>query len=72
MPIESQKLFLDVALFELSFAAAERINDIAQEFEENDNEIETGAREAFGEVFRCILAAYNFKVDMEGVTVPRE
>eukprot|EP00978_Attheya_sp_CCMP212_P000360 scaffold732_cov48-Attheya_sp.AAC.11 len=35
-------------------------------------EIGTGAREAFGEDFRCILAAYNFKVDMEDVIVPRE
>lgn len=70
--IETQKPSTDADLFKLTHAATERINDLAEEFEENDSELETGAREAFGEDFGFIVEAYGFEVDIEEVIAPRD
>jgi len=41
------------------------INDLQEEFEENDSEIETGARESIGETVRHILKHFNIAIDVE-------
>lgn len=70
--IETKKPSTDAELFELTHAATERINDLAEEFEDNDSELETGAREALGEDFAFIVEAYGFEVDIEDVIAPRD
>lgn len=44
--IESQKPKDLKALYALTHAATDRFNDLQEEFDENDSEIETAAREA--------------------------
>jgi len=41
------------------------INDLQEEFEENDSEIETGARESIGETVDHILQHFNIDIDVE-------
>ncbi|QDU58494.1 DUF5713 family protein [Aeoliella mucimassa] len=61
------------SLLKLTHAATKRINDLEEEFEENDSELETGAREALGAEFDFIVRAYGFAdVDIEDVIAPRE
>ena len=43
----------------------EHINCLHEEFEENDSEIETGARESIGETVRHILKHFNIAIDVE-------
>ena len=43
----------------------ESINDLQEEFEENDSEIETGARESIGETVEHILKHFNIDIDVE-------
>ena len=63
----------DESLLMLTHAATERINDLAEEFEENDSELETGAREVMGADFDYIVRAYGFdEVDIEDVIAPRD
>ncbi len=70
--IEAKRPSSDSELLELTHAATERINDLAEEFEENDSELDTGAREALGEDFAFIVEAYGFEVDIEDVIAPRD
>ena len=61
------------SLFVLTHAATEKINDLDEEFEDNDSELETGARESMGEDFEYIVRAYGFNdVDIEDVIAPRD
>jgi len=61
------------SLFVLTHAATKKINDLDEEFEDNDSELETGARESMGEDFENIVRAYGFNdVDVEDVIAPRE
>ena len=46
-------------------AMTEHINCLQEEFEENDSEIETGARESIGETVRHILEHFNIDIDVE-------
>ena len=46
-------------------AMTEHINCLHEEFEENDSEIETGARESIGETVRLILKHFNIAIDVE-------
>ena len=46
-------------------AMTEHINFLHEEFEENDSEIETGARESIGETVRHILKHFNLGIDVE-------
>ncbi len=60
-------------LFELTHSAVDSINALESEFEENDSELETGAREALAEDFGVILNAYGFEdVDLEEAISNRE
>ena len=73
LDIESKKPDSDEALFEITHAAVEKINELQEEFEENDSELETGDREAMGSDFDFIVRTYGFvEVDIEDVIAPRE
>ena len=68
----SQPLSLD-QLYAFSHAATERINELAQEFEEHGSEIETAAREAIADDFRFIADSYGFAAaDIEQLIAPRD
>ena len=41
------------------------INDLQEEFEENDSELETGARESIAETVEYILEWFNIDIDVE-------
>ena len=43
----------------------EAINDLQEEFEENDSELETGARESIGETVEYILEWFDIDIDVE-------
>ena len=71
--IEREQPKDDQSLLKLTHAATERINSLAEEFEENDSELETGAREAMGAEFDFIVRAYGFAdIDIEDVIAPRD
>jgi len=71
--IEREKPTDDEPLLKLTHAATKRINALAEEFEENDSELETGAREAMGADFEFIVRAYGFaNIDIEDVIAPRD
>ena len=71
--IEREQPRDDGLLLKLTHAATERINGLAEAFEENESEIETGAREAMGAEFAFIVRAYGFEhVDIEDVIAPRD
>lgn len=58
--IESQKPKDTTSLFKLTHAAVDSINQLEAEFEDNDSELETAAREALADDFGAILEAYGF------------
>ncbi len=61
------------ALLLLTHSATEQINALEDEFDENDSELETAAREVIGADFEYIDRAYGFTgVDIEDVIAPRE
>lgn len=62
----------DSDLLELTHAATEEINDLASEFEDNDSELETNAREILAADFDFIVKAYGFDLDVEEVIAPRD
>jgi Mor family transcriptional regulator len=71
--IESEQPQNDGLLLKLTHAATELINGLAGEFEENDSELETVAREAMGAEFEFIVRSYGFTdVDIEDVIAPRD
>ncbi len=71
--IETNKPQTDEDLFKLTHAATERINELEDEFEANDSELETVAREAMADNFYIIVKAYGFdNVDIEDVIATRE
>lgn len=43
----------------------EAINDLQEEFEENDSELETAARESIGETVEYILKWFGIDIDVE-------
>lgn len=43
----------------------EAINDLQEEFEENDSELETGARESIGQTVEYILKWFDIDIDVE-------
>lgn len=59
-------------LYALTHAATEEFNDLAVEFEEEDSEIETGARDAIGGDFAAIAEAYGYDAEVEELTGTRE
>ena len=71
--IENQKPVNPDAFLALTHAATERINDLAEDFEENGSELETVAREVIASDFRFIADAYGFsEVDIEEIIAPRD
>tara|TARA_R110002096_G_scaffold24071_1_gene76048 strand:- start:1363 stop:1704 length:342 start_codon:yes stop_codon:yes gene_type:complete len=71
--IESEQPKDEKSLLELTHAATEQINNLAEEFEENDSELETEAREIMAENFEFIVQAYGFQnIDIEEVIAPRD
>jgi len=70
--IEAQKVTEDEDVLALTHAATEKLNDLAHEFEENDSEIETGARESLCADFETILNAYDLDIDVEDAVAPRD
>ena len=72
LEIERQKPTTDQELFTLSHAATNRINELTDDFMENDSELETGAREALGADFAFIVSTYGFNVDIEEVIATRD
>jgi hypothetical protein len=63
----------DDELFTITHPAVELINHLEEEFEENDSELETEAREVMGADFDFIAKTYGFQdVDIEDVIAPRD
>lgn len=61
------------ALLTLTHSATEKINALEEDFDENDSELETVAREVMGTDFEYIVRAYGFtEIDLEDVIEPRE
>lgn len=48
------------------------INDLQEEFEDNDSEIETGARESIGETVNYILQWFDIDMDVEDAIGERD
>lgn len=71
--IEGEKVSSVEHLLRLTHEATERINSLAGEFEDNDSELETVAREAMAADFGFIAEAYGFgSVDIEELIAPRD
>ena len=71
--IEADNPQNESSLLKLTHASTERINDLEEEFEDNDSELETEAREVMAESFEYIVRAYGFdSVDIEDVIATRE
>ncbi len=59
-------------LYELTHAATDRFNELQEEFDENDSEIETVARECIGADFDFIAKSYGFDADVEELIGTRD
>ncbi len=59
-------------LYELTHASTDQFNDLAEEFFENDSEIETAARDCIGTDFEFIANAYGFDADIEELIATRD
>ena len=58
-------------LYALTHSATDQFNRLADEFEQNDSEIETAAREAIALDFAIITDAYGFDAELEELIAPR-
>ena len=59
--------------YELTHAATDKFNDLQEDFEENDSEIETVARECIGKDFEFIATSYGFEdADIEELIATRD
>jgi hypothetical protein len=71
--IESRKPRGHQALYRITCRATERINDLQQEFEENNSEIETAARDDIAVSFGYIASVYGFPdADLEALVATRD
>ena len=71
--IESEKPKSLDSLYKLTHTATEEFNALAEEFEENESEIETAARDAIGVDFENIAINYGFEsADVEELIAPRD
>lgn len=59
-------------LYNLTHSATNKFNALQEEFEENDSEIETVARECVAMDFEFIAKAYNFEADTEELIATRD
>ena len=63
----------DTAIIQQYFDTMTRaINDLESEFDENDSEIETVARESIGEAVDYLLQKYRIAIDLEEALRERE
>ncbi|WP_125723789.1 DUF5713 family protein [Flavobacterium ustbae] len=58
--------------YALTHSATKKINELQDDFFENDSEIETNARESIGQDFNIIAKSYGFNADTEEIIAPRE
>ena len=71
--IESQKPASLEELYKITCRATDKINGLQQEFEDNDSEIETGAREDIAETFGFVADSYGFTdADLEELIATRD
>jgi hypothetical protein len=70
--IETEKPQSLDALYPLTHSATEQFNQLAAEFEQQDSEIETVAREIIAADFGAIAQAYGFEADTEELIAPRD
>ena len=71
--IERERPESDPEVYALTHAATEAFNELAEEFDEQDSEIETVAREAIGADVGAILRMYGFgHLDVEEAIAPRD
>ncbi len=70
--IESEKPGSLDDLYRLTHAATEEFNELQAEFEQQESEIETVARDAIGGDFAAIAEAYGFDADIEELIAPRD
>lgn len=71
--IEVQNPASDEEMYQLTHAATEEFNKLAEEFYDHESEIETMARDAIAVDFEFIVKAYGFEnLDLEEVVAPRE
>ncbi len=59
-------------LYTLTHSSTNEINNLQEEFFQNNSEIETGARECLAEDFEFISKAYGFEADVEELIATRE
>jgi hypothetical protein len=60
-------------LYALTHAATDQFNQLQEEFEENESEIETGARECIGMDIKNIATAYGYDdADIEELIATRD
>lgn len=59
-------------VYTLTHAATIRFNELNYEFENQDSEIETVAREAIAADIEFILLAYGYELDIEEAIAPRD
>lgn len=60
-------------LYAITHEATEQINDLQDEFYENDSEIETAARDCLGVTMFFVAQAYGFEdADAEELIAPRD
>lgn len=70
--IENEKPNNLKSLYVLTYEFTEKFNDLAFEFEDNDSEIETVARDAIAVDFEFIAFSYGFEeADIEELVSPR-
>ena len=63
----------EAQLYALTHAATDQFNALAEEFNENDSEIETAARDCIGTDFGFIATAYGFAgADLEELIATRD
>lgn len=60
------------SLYKITQSSTEEFNALGEEFEENDSELETAARECIGADFDFIAKAYGFDADVEELISTRE
>lgn len=58
-------------LYKLTQASVQLINDLEDDFFENDSELETAAAECFASDFQFIATAYGFNADVEELIATR-
>jgi len=59
-------------LYELTHAATDKFNELQEEFEEEDSEIETAARDCIAVNFDFVAKTYGFAADIEELIATRE